>query len=160
MNDTYITALIESLEKKIGILKEISLKNEEQLSIAKSDSFAYDKFDRNTEEKGILIYKLEKLDDGFELIYEKVKDELNANRDAHKDEIRRMQELITKITELSTRIQAEEARNKKAMETAFKTEKDRLKGQRSGMKAVRSYTQSMQMQGGASNYSGILDSKK
>ena len=160
MNDTYITALIESLEKKIDILKEISLKNEEQLSIAKSDSFAYDKFDKNTEEKGILIYKLEKLDDGFELIYEKVKDELNLNRDAHKDEIRRMQELITKITELSTKIQAEEARNKKAMETAFKNEKDRLKGQRSGMKAVRSYTQSMQMQGGASSYSGILDSKK
>ncbi len=160
MNDTYITALIESLEKKIGILKEISLKNEEQLSIAKSDSFAYDKFDKNTEEKGILIYKLEKLDDGFELIYEKVKEELNLNRDAHKDEIRRMQELITKITELSTKIQAEEARNKKAMETAFKIEKDRLKGQRSGMKAVRSYTQSMQMQGGASSYSGILDSKK
>ena len=160
MNDTYITALIESLEKKIEILKEISGKNEEQLSIAKSADFAYDEFDRNTEEKSVLIYKLEKLDDGFELIYQKVKDELDRNRTDYKAEILKMQELITTITELSTKIQAEEARNKKAMETAFKNEKERLKGQRSGMKAVRSYTQSMQMQNGASSYSGLMDSKK
>ena len=69
-----------------------------------------------------------------------------------------MQSLITEITSLSTKIQAEEARNKKALETAFKNEKDRLKGQRSGMKAVRSYAQ--QMQAGGSSYSGLMDQKK
>ncbi len=158
MSDTYITALIESLEKKIAVLKEISLKNEEQLSIAKTSGFSYDEFDRNTEEKGVLIYKLEKLDDGFELIYEKVKEELNLNRDAHRSEIRRMQELITEITELSTKIQAEEARNKKAMETAFKNEKERLKGQRSAVKAASIYAKTMQTTSPGA-YTGIINTQ-
>ena len=158
MNNTYLAALKESLEKKIEVLKDIHIKDEEQLEIAKTSPFSYEKYDRNSEEKGVLIYKLEKLDDGFELVYEKVKEELNANKDAYKDEIRVMQGLIAEITSLSTKIQAEEARNKKALEAAFKSEKDRLKGQRSGVKAVKSYAQSMQAGGGA--YSGLMDQKK
>lgn len=158
MSNTYLSALKESLEKKIEVLKAIHIKDEEQLEIAKTCPFSYDAYDKNSEEKGILIYKLEKLDEGFELVYEKVKEELNVNKDAYKDEIKVMQSLITEITSLSTKIQAEEARNKKALETAFKNEKDRLKGQRSGMKAVRSYAQ--QMQAGGSSYSGLMDQKK
>ena len=151
MNNTYLAALKESLEKKIEVLKDIHIKDEEQLEITKATPFSYDKYDRNAEEKGVLIYKLEKLDDGFE-------EELNANKDAYKNEIREMQELISEITSLSTKIQAEEARNKKALEAAFKSEKERLKGQRSGVKAVKSYAQSMQASGSA--YSGLMDQKK
>ena len=158
MNNAYLAALKESLEKKIEVLKEIHKRDEEQLDIAKTTPFSYDAYDKNAEEKGILIYKLEKLDDGFELVYEKVKEELNANKDAFKDEIKVMQTLISEITSLSTKIQAEEARNKKAIEAAFKSEKDRLKGQRSGMKAVKSYAQQMQASGSA--YSGVMDQKK
>ena len=158
MSNTYLSALKESLEKKIEVLKAIHIKDEEQLEIAKTTPFSFDAYDKNSEEKGILIYKLEKLDEGFELVYEKVKEELNANKAAYKDEIKVMQSLITEITSLSTKIQAEEARNKKALETAFKSEKDRLKGQRSGMKAVKSYAQQMQASGSA--YSGVMDQKK
>ncbi len=159
MSNTYITALIESLEKKIKVLNDIHLKDEEQLSIAKTEPFSYDEFDKNSEEKGILIYKLEKLDEGFELVYNNVKEELSKNKDAYKAEIKRMQELISEITALSTKIQAEEARNKKAMEAAFKAEKNRLKAGRSGIKAIRSYSQAMQSKPG-NDYSGLMDTKK
>ena len=71
---------------------------------------------------------------------------------------RRMQELITEITELSTKIQAEEARNKKAMETAFKNEKERLKGQRSAVKAASIYAKTMQTTSPGA-YTGIIDTK-
>ena len=91
----------------------------------------------------MLIYKLEKLDDGFEMVYEKVREELNLNKDAYKDEIKRMQDLITKITELSTCIQAQEVRNKTAVESVFKSERDRIKATRSGAKALKSYSDSM-----------------
>ena len=159
MSNTYVTALIESLEKKIKVLNDIHLKDEEQLGIAKKEPFSYDEFDKNSEEKGILIYKLEKLDEGFELVYDNVKEELSKNKDAYKAEIKRMQELISEITSLSTKIQAEEVRNKKAMEAAFKAEKDRLKAGRSGIKAIRSYSQAMQSNPGT-DYSGLMDTKK
>lgn len=143
MENTYLTALKESLEKKIEILEKIHIKDEEQLEIAKSPNFRYDEFDKNAEEKGVLIYKLNKLDEGFETVYEKVRDELNANKAAYASEIKTMQALIGRITDLSTKIQAEEARNKAAVERAIKAERDKIKAQRSGIKAIQSYTKTM-----------------
>ena len=44
--------------------------------------------------KAALIEKLEQLDTGFESLYDKVKEELESNKEIHKDQIRQMQELI------------------------------------------------------------------
>ena len=143
MNSTYLTAMIESLEKKVAVLNEIIEKNAEQATLLKEEEFSFDKFDKNAEEKGVLIYRLEKLDDGFESLYAKVKEELDTNRDAHADEIRRMQELIQNITDKSASIQADEARNKAALEGIFKSERDKLRTGRSGVKALKSYNQAM-----------------
>ena len=143
MNNTYITAMIESLEKKVAVLDEIIKKNAEQATLLKEEEFSFDKFDKNAEEKGVLIYRLEKLDDGFESLYAKVKEELDANRAAHADEIRRMQDLIQNITDKSTSIQADEARNKAALEGIFRNEREKLRTGRSGVKALKSYNQAM-----------------
>lgn len=154
--NTYIAALIDSLNKKIDILEALHVKDEEQLALTKITPFPYEEFDKNSEEKGVYIYKLNKLDVGFELVYEKVKEELDKNRSAYKSEIKTMQSLISKITSLSVKIQAEEARNKQALENALKQEKDNLRANRSGVKAVKSYTNTMR----AGLYSGALDQKK
>ena len=143
MANTYIIALTESLEKKIEVLKEIHEKDEEQYAIAKTSPFSYEDFDKNSDEKGVLIYKLNRLDEGFESVYEKVREELSTNKAAYAEEIKYMQKLITKITDLSAKIQAEESRNKTAVEQAFKYEKEKIKSKRSGMKAIQSYTQAM-----------------
>ena len=145
MSNAYVTALIESLEKKNKVLDEILKKNEEQAALLKEEEFSFDKFDKSTEEKGVLIYRLEKLDEGFEAFYARVKEELDSDREKYKPSILKMQMLITDITDKSSRIQAGEARNKAALEAFFKGERDRLKSQRSGVKAVKSYTQSMNM---------------
>lgn len=144
MPNAYVTALIDSLNKKIEILEEIHKKDEEQFLLASISPFPFKDFDRNAEEKSVLIYKLNKLDDGFEKVYEEVKAELNGNKEAYKAEIKTMQELITKIQDLSVKIQAEEARNKAKMESAFKFERSKIKQQRSSIKAIKSYTQAMQ----------------
>lgn len=143
MTNTYVTALVESLEKKNRVLDEIILKNKEQKELLSEDPFSFEKFDKNTEEKGVLIYRLNQLDEGFESLYEKVKAELDMYKDSYADKIRRMQELIREITDKSTSIQAEEARNKAALEQVFKSERDRLKSGRSGVKALKSYSQAM-----------------
>ncbi len=143
MNSTYLTAMIESLEKKVSVLDEIIKKNAEQAALLKEEEFSFDKFDKNAEEKGVLIFRLEKLDDGFESLYAKVKEELDANRAAYSDEIRKMQELIQSITDKSASIQADEARNKAALEGIFKNEREKLRAGRSGVKALKSYNQAM-----------------
>lgn len=143
MANAYVTALSESLDKKYEILKKIHELDEEQYTIAKTSPFSYEEFDKNSEEKGLQIFKLNRLDEGFESVYEKVKDELKVNKSAYSTEIKYMQDMISKITDLSTKIQAEESRNKTAIEQAFRNEKEKIKGQRSGMKAVKSYSQAM-----------------
>lgn len=158
MNNTYITALIDSLNKKIDVLNEIHVKDEKQLELTKTTPFPFDEYDVVAEEKTVLIYKLTKLDEGFELVYNKVKEELDANKDSYKEEIKTLQGLIQRITDLSVKIQAEEARNKSALEVAFREERNKLKASRSSVKAVKSYTQTMRANAGI--YDGSLDNKK
>lgn len=143
MTNTYVVALIESLEKKIQVLKEIREKNAEQAQLLKADDFSFDKFDDNVEEKGLLIIRLDKLDEGFSTVYTKVKEELDSNREAHAEEIKKMQALITEITDLSAAIEAEEARNKASLEAIFKRERGKIKSNRSSVKALQSYSQAM-----------------
>ncbi|MBO4616041.1 MAG: flagellar protein FliT [Lachnospiraceae bacterium] len=143
MNDTYLTTMIESLEKKDAILTEIMKKDSEQAALLKEEDFSFDKYDKTVEEKDVLIFRLEKLDDGFESLYNKVKEELDANRALYTSQIRRMQELIGSITDKSASIQAEEARNKAALENVFRSEREKLRAGRSGVKALKSYNQAM-----------------
>ena len=145
MANVYITALIESLEKKRDVLKEICLKNAEQYKLATKVPFPESDFDKNSEEKGVLIYKLNKLDEGFELTYEKVREELGGSKEKYKSEILTMQQLIAEITDLSTKIQADELRNKNALEKYFKGERSKLKGLRSQSRAARSYQETMSL---------------
>ena len=143
MNNTYITALIESLEKKISVLDEIIIKNREQADLLKAEPFSFADFDRNTEEKSVLIFRLEKLDDGFESLYARVKEELDANRAQYADEIHRMQDMIREITDKQTSIQAQETRLKKAVEqNSARAAKD-LKQRRSTSSAAQNYYQAM-----------------
>lgn len=157
MDNTYIAALIDSLNKKIEILNSIHVKDEEQLELTKVNPFPFEAFDKNADEKSVLIYKLNKLDEGFELVYAKVKDELNSNKAQYASEIKTMQKLISTITDLCTKIQAEEARNKAAMELSFKHEKEKLKSQRSSVNAIKSYTQTMK--GSPSAYNSFSTKK-
>lgn len=144
MDKTYLVALIDSLNSKLDILNQISVKNAEQYELIKGEPFSVEAFDKNSEEKGVLIYKLNTLDDGFRKIYERIGRELGDNKLEYAAEIRTMQELIAKITDLSTKIQADEARNKAALENYFAREKGKIKGSRSQANAVKSYAKVMQ----------------
>ena len=158
MNGTYLTALAESLEKKIEVLSEIIEKNAEQAALLKEEEFSFDKFDRNTEEKEVLIYRLNKLDDGFESLFEKVREELNENRSMYVKEIAHMQELIREITDKSSTLQAQEAENKKLMEGYFKTVRSGIGKERTSLNAAYSYMQAQRGMGGADSL--YMDSKK
>lgn len=139
----YINILEESLKKKISVLDEIIAKNEEQKVILDAENFDMEAFDKNTQEKGELIDKLNLLDDGFENVYERVKEELTGNKEMYKVQIKRLQDCIREITEKSVFIQTTEQRNRKTIEAKFRKEREKVQLGKSSMKVAEQYYNNM-----------------
>lgn len=156
MNNS-LDVLSESLDRKIAVLHEIEEYNEQQRQTFESDNPDMALFDRAIEKKEELISRLEKLDEGFEILYKNLSEELKANRDKYADKIRELQQKITVITELSVSIQATEARNKKLIERYFSKERESIRSGRVGSRAAYDYYKSMT--GAGLGGSHFMDSK-
>lgn len=141
--NNYVQMLRESLEKKIEILKEIRVRNAEQGRILTDPNADPDDFSANIEEKGALVDEITKLDDGFEIVFEKVSEELQNNREAYKDEILRMKELITEVTDLTAEVEREEQQNKGLAERKFADVRAQVKKVRKSQTAVTNYYHNM-----------------
>ncbi len=150
--------MIESLEQKSGALDEIEAIDKVETGILNSDKPDFEAFEKNMNKKDALIKKLDQLDDGFEATYKKVKTELNENRAAHADEIRRMQELIREITEKTVRIEAAENRNKELLKSSFQGHRKALRVQKSTVKAANAYSDSMRRVNKVDSF--FIDNKK
>lgn len=143
MTQNYLTLLEESLQNKLQVMDEIQQYNLRQQEIFQSEEVDMDRFDEYVEEKGKLIEKLSSLDNGFERLYAKVAKELTDNRDKYKDQINRLKELVTKVTETSVSIQAQEARNKKLIEDFFQRCRESIRNDRKTSKAAYDYYKNM-----------------
>ena len=139
MSEQYLDILEESLKKKIEVLDKIIIKNEEQKKILEAEEFDAEAFDQNTQEKGELIDRLNLLDSGFEKVFERVKEELESNKEAHRDQIIRLQA----ITEKSVFIQTTEERNRATVEQKFKREREKIQLGKNSMKVAKQYYNTM-----------------
>lgn len=142
-NKEYIAVLQQSLEKKNGILDMIIEKNKEQRLLFTDDTLPPERLEENIKEKGELVDQLNLLDDGFEQIYNRVKDILNKEKETYRDEIKKMQELIRNITDKSATIQAQEQRNKELAVQKFASVKKEIRKARTSTKVASQYYKSM-----------------
>ncbi len=154
--ENYLEILTDSLKKKSKVLDEIMQYNSDQENLLRQESISLEELDANMELKDGLIQKLVQLDDGFETLYERIKEQLLTQKDQYKAQIGQMQELISGITEKSVSIQAQEARNKGMIENYFARERGQLRQSRQVSKAAYGYYKSMS--NGVS--SQLLDQKK
>lgn len=115
----YLLILEESLNKKIIILDELGSLTMSQREIVQAEEFADDDFNNNVEQKAALIRELEKLDRGFQILYDNVKQQLEGNRELYSEEIKRMQSLIKAIMDKSTELQVNETRNRDLIKSRF-----------------------------------------
>lgn len=143
MTGNYLTVLEESLRQKLQVLAEIQEYNLQQEAIFKSDNIDMNKFDEYVDKKGELIDKLTSLDKGFERLYVKVSAELKGNREKYAEQIMTLQHLISRITDESITVQAQEARNKKLIEEYFRREKESARKSRVSSKVAYDYYKSM-----------------
>ena len=135
--------LVESLEKKSRILDEIIKENEAQEILFKQDQLDMEALDASADRMGELAEKLELLDEGFEAVYDRIRQELIDNKSAYRQEIRRMQELIAVITEKVVGINAARMRNKTQAEKQFKKSRQQIGRATSKMKASQNYYNNM-----------------
>lgn len=143
MNNLYINILIESLQKKIRILDEIILADQEQREGLEDPNLDPDDFDKIVEKKSEYIEQLDQLDSGFEELFARVRDELNENREKYKEQIHTMQDLIRKITDKSLMIQKQEAQNKELMQQKFAEVRSQAREVRKSQKIVNQYYKNM-----------------
>ena len=140
---SYLNILQDSLIKKIDLLEQVEKKSLEQSEMIKGSNVDLELVDANMDEKAALIDEIIKLDNGFESIYEKVREQLISNKEQFKVQIHNLQGLIAKVTEKSTAIQAIEARNKAQMDIVFSTQKREVQNRRNAMSVARDYYQNM-----------------
>lgn len=158
MNKLYLTILKESLEKKLRILDQIIMANQEQREGLEDPNLDPDDFDQTVEKKAECIAQLEALDAGFEEVFARVKEELDGNRELYREQILEMQNLIRKVTDKSLLIQKQEAQNKELMERKFTSVRSQAREVRKSQKIVNQYYKNMMK----ANYTDpqFMDNKK
>lgn len=158
MLKNYLTILEESLKKKIEILDHIQSVNAQQTELLKNEKLDLEQFDKYVDEKDDCIQKLEKLDEGFSTLYDSIKQQLLQNKEQYAEQIRRLQQMISDITDKSTSIQAQESRNRDMVTAYFQRERQNLGQGRKASKAAYGYYTSLSKAGQEDNR--IMDLKK
>ncbi len=156
--ESQLNILSESLDEKIKVLEEIQAYNLKQEASFKNGTADLEEFDEAVEAKDQLIERLMRLDDGFEVMYAGLAEELRENREKHADQIKELQAKIATVTEMGVTIQAQEARNKKLVEDYFSKARAGVRQNRQSSKAAYDYYKSMS--GANLAQSRFMDSKQ
>lgn len=139
----YLQMMIDSLQMKINILEEVVKLNEEQTAFATTDTVSEDAFQANMERKGELIDNLERLDEGFDSVFKRIEEELNQNKEQYTNEIKQLKLLITQVTDLGMKVEAQEARNKVLIQNKFTQMRQDIQTAKRSTKMANTYYQNM-----------------
>ena len=143
VDQTYIQLLIDSLRKKSQVLNELMLLSTEQQRMISSNTFDEDEFMETISLKEVQISKLLELDRGFELVYDRIREELNASQGKYTAEVITLKELVTMITDLSVKLQALEKSNKSNLELLLSKKRKNIKNARLSNETVANYYKAM-----------------
>lgn len=154
----YIQLLIDSLSKKGKVLDELMQITTTQQTVIDSEGFDEDEFLKVITLKEELINSLAELDRGFELVYDRIRVELNENRGQYTMQITKLKELVTEVTDLSVKLQALEKRNKSKLEILITNKRKNIKNARLSNETVTNYYKSMSSNQSPQSY--FYDKKK
>lgn len=157
MTTNYLQMMIDSLNKKKDILTKIIALNEEQDKILSKAELDDNAFDANMKAKGSCIDELDLLDEGFQSLYDRIKEELAGNKTKYSREIAEMKQLIKEVTELGAKIEVQEAHNKVKVEAMFRRERQEHREAKRSASMAKSYYQNMSK---LSNEPQFMDAKQ
>lgn len=140
---TYINVLIDTLHKKKSVLEQIYSATGQQKILLQQVNFDEEKFQETLNLKEKLLKELEKLDNGFEQIYERVALALKHNKDLYKEEIISAQKLIQEIMDLNVSIRAFEEQNKQRFPACMTGKRSKIKNFKVSSRAATNYYKNM-----------------
>ncbi len=143
---TYIQLLVVTLKKKTEILDYLIHLTEKQELIIANDDFNDEEFLQVVSLKEDSLRMLDELDNGFEQVYARVKEEITNQRYQYEAEIKEIQALIMKITDDSVRLQVLEKRNKSKLEQYFANQRRQIKASKANSQTVANYYKTMTKQ--------------
>ena len=143
MDQSGAQVLLQSLEKKNRLLDQMILQNGIQEEILKQEEFDMDAFDAAIDQQSAYVEQLDKLDQGFESVYDRVREDLIENKESYRNEISRMKEQIQQITDKIVTLNAGKMRNKMLAENQFKKKRQEIGAGASQNRVARNYYNSM-----------------
>ena len=143
MSQSGAQILLQSLEKKTKLLDDMIRQNGVQEELLKEEDLDMDAFDEAINQQGFYIEELDKLDQGFETVYDRVREELLRDKARYRMEIIRMKELIQQITDKIVTLNAGNMRNKMLAENQFSRKRAAIGAGASRNKAARNYYNNM-----------------
>lgn len=156
---TYVSILTESLEKKDVILETLlTLTEGQKAELSKEPELDMDELDSFIAKKAEKLRELDRLDQGFELIYDKVRNDFEQYKSELKQEIKRMQQLISRITDKSVKLQSLEQENKRKLEMFLSQKRGQIKNFKISNKTAANYYKSMSGHSEGNTY--FLDKRK
>lgn len=141
--DNYLSVLEDSLKKKLQILDELTDYTMQQQELLKVEELDYEAFDRLVDQKDPLIQRIMELDQGFETVYDRIKEQLLDNKEQYAAQIRTLQTLIGELTDKSVKLQTMEQRNKSAVEQQFRKSREKIRQGRQNKQAALNYYKNM-----------------
>ena len=139
----YVQILVSTLEKQNEVLQQIMKITERQAEIAGREPFDEQMLNDTLDQKEMLIARLNQLDDGFATVFGRVRTEINENRDYYAEQLRRIQELIRKSTDIGNALRVLEQRNYDRLVGCFAGKKREYEGRQTAANVASRYHRTM-----------------
>lgn len=145
----YVDMMEDTLKRKEEILTIIYNRTKEQEILLKEEKLNEERFNELIQEKGERIEQLNQMDGGFDRLFKQVEKEITANREAYREQILRMQKLITLVSELGMKIQALEHQNSERFKIYLSTQRKTIRDFHMNNRTASTYYKNMSSAQGA-----------
>lgn len=161
MTDTevlnYLDLMFTSLLKKERALKSILDITKIQEELLNKNTLDEVSFLNTLDKKGLLIEEVNKLDEGFNLTYERIEVAIKNAPSLYEERIRKLQDIIKTVTDKSVEIEVSERRNKVKFELLINKSKEKVRNYNISNSVANSYYKNMV---GAGSETFFIDKKK
>jgi tRNA U55 pseudouridine synthase TruB len=155
---TYLRMLDESLKKKLAVLYQLYELTKQQDSCFQGENEVLEIMEQCVVHKEPLLKQLTMLDEGFDIVYSKIKDDVIKQAKEYQSEITDLQKSISDIASLGVKIQTLEQGNKLKFELYLSNKKKEIKQFKVSNQTASNYYKSMTGKPQGESY--FIDKKK
>lgn len=154
----YLEMLAASLEKKEELLKALVGLTGQQEQVLAEDELDMEAFDKLLQKKQSYVERLEKMDQGFEQVYQRIRETIQGNPGSYRGRIQELQEKIGHLTEIGVSLEVQERRNKERFDFLLSSSRSKIRNYKVSNQAAAQYYKNMANRFRGDSY--FVDKKK